>query len=402
MVKYHYLDKTKFHEARAGRIGASDIPAILPDPERPTQSLSGYGRTAITVYHEKRGELEREPAGLPAEMGHYLENKSSELFIRRFWGVDDALRFRARKEQFESRPDAHAINYQSPPWHHSTAYHYDGMIVHPDVVYDPATDLCFLDENSEKIKGVTKEGVKFNWYEPALIECKSARMMATKRPHDSFVRGYDFKLTGWQGIPLKHYVQIQYQLALMQVKTAYLALIYDTSGFQVWKVDANKKWQNRIIDITGRMIKHIKTGKPPRELAMNAADVKDIYPRLDHDYCTVIGENEERAKEACLSYQKAANQEKKWKAVKQDAQDAAAVLLRDSQELRAGSESLFQWQEKRGSERLIKLNADKGDKSAWLVWLKKNDPPAYRYLMRKGYISEGTNSRYVKFKWKGE
>jgi hypothetical protein len=60
MIKHWYIgDKGPFDKTRAGRIGASDIPAILGNPDKPTESLAGYGRTAVTTYLEKRGERER-------------------------------------------------------------------------------------------------------------------------------------------------------------------------------------------------------------------------------------------------------------------------------------------------------------------------------------------------------
>ena len=63
---------TNFTHARATLIGSSDIVACLQHPEK-HESLAGYERTAITVYKEKRGELPRTPAGLPADIGHELE-----------------------------------------------------------------------------------------------------------------------------------------------------------------------------------------------------------------------------------------------------------------------------------------------------------------------------------------
>lgn len=393
MVKYHYFKRDNFHSSRAGRIGASDVPAILPNPEKPTESLAGWGRTALTVYKEKWGELEGPEYNLPMEMGHYLENKSAELFIRRFWNADDALSFRARKEQFESRPDAHAINYQSPPWHHSTEYHYDGMVVHPDVVYDPSCYSCD-GETWEHANSLKKriEGVTVDLSRPFLIECKSARLMATKRQPDTFTKGYDFSLTGWQGIPLKHYVQIQFQLALMQVDTAYLSLIYDTSNFQCWKVDANRKWQGRIMDVVGRMVEHIKRGTPPKELAMNSADIQAIYPRLDRDYCMVIGDESDRIKKTCLAYSHASDQEKKWKEAKKDAQDALSVNLKNYHELRSGTDVLAEWSQRKGREKL----------SDSVASIKKNDPVVYRYLVKKGYIVPGNDYRFVSVKYKGD
>ncbi len=143
---WYINDKLDFHASRSGRIGSSDTPALISDPENPVESLAGYGRTSLTVYQEKRGEIEREPAGLPAEIGHYDENKTLELMIRPILGYETALRFRLKKEQFEAdteiariekKPLPSARDYQLPgcPFLHSTEFYNDEVIAHPDCLY---------------------------------------------------------------------------------------------------------------------------------------------------------------------------------------------------------------------------------------------------------------------------
>ena len=66
MINYQYI--TDFYKSRGSRIGASDVPALIPHPDRPSESLAGYGQTAVTLYEEKVGLRKREPAGFAAEM----------------------------------------------------------------------------------------------------------------------------------------------------------------------------------------------------------------------------------------------------------------------------------------------------------------------------------------------
>lgn len=398
MVKLNYIQKN-FHKQRSGRIGSSDVAKMLPNPENPVESLAGYGQTALTVYKEKIGELERTPPGLPAEMGHYMENKSLELFIRNFYDRETARNFMERKMIYESREDALPENYQVLPFHHNVQYFTDGVIVHPDMVYDGSAIDYQQNENGVWEPKRDHNGIIVDFSSPFIVEAKSAQLFATKR-RSGFVKGYDFDLKGHQGIPLKHYVQIQYQLALMEIDTAYLSLLYDTSNYHVWKVPADRKWQGRIIDIVGKMIKHINDRTMPRELAMNQADVMELYPEIDKDYCLLMGDELEKVKGLCKAWKKADEQEKKWKAQKKDAADALSVGLKGFEELRDSDGCLAKWQFKKGSIGLQKPDPEKKD--GFLKQVQNVDPVTYKYLERKGYIAPGKDSRYVSVKFKGD
>lgn len=400
MIPFWFIgDKGSFDETRKGRIGASDIPAILPNPEKPTESLAGYGRTAVSTYLEKRGERKRDMPGLPAEIGHYLENKSLELFIRMFDDADVGADFRIEKESYESIVEAQSARpHQVDPYFHSTEYLNDDFIAHPDMLYVPGNEDW--DEPGSWKK--TINGIAVDFSSPFLVEAKSAQLFAAKRREGSLVSGYDFDLLSHQGIPLKHFVQIQFQLALFEVKTAYLALIYDTSNFQVWRVDAHKEWQGRIIDISGKMAKCIREGRMPRELAMNRADIMEIHPKHEKDYVMLTGGELEIVEETCREYRHAEDQEKKWKAKKEDANDAMAVHLAEYEELRGpNGKALAVWRENKGREG-IKKPEDVEGKDSFLNFIKKNDSNCYRYLLKRGYIRKGADSRSVSIKWKGE
>jgi len=72
---------TDFQKSRSTKIGSSDVPALIQHPEK-SESLAGYGRTALTVYEEKIGIRERDPVGFPAQMGHVVEPYALQEFIR--------------------------------------------------------------------------------------------------------------------------------------------------------------------------------------------------------------------------------------------------------------------------------------------------------------------------------
>lgn len=370
MVNYWFI-KGDFHNERSKRIGASDIPALIPNPENPTESLAGYGRTPVTLWQEKTGRKEREFAGLPAEMGHFLENKALELFIREKFDKDISKVFSENKIKYEfCGKHAMASDFQISPFQHNTQYYNtddnSGMIAHPD---------CIV---------LSKEG-------PYLIEAKSANYFATIRRPGTFVKGYDFELNTWQGIPLKHYMQIQFQLALFEVDTCYLSLISNTSQHNVWEIKANEKHQNQIMELANNMIWHINNDKPPKELAINQTDIKELYPNLQKDFVMISGEERETAISIAKEYNKAHEQEKKWKMKKQETLDSMAVLLKDVPELRDEDGIIGKWQTRKGSEKILALKE-----------IKKNKPEVYKYLQENELLNTSEDSRNVSIKWKGD
>ena len=77
-------------------------------------------------------------------------------------------------------------------------------------------------------------------------------------------------------------------------------------------------------------------------------------------------------------------------------------MLREYGELREGSDILAKWQERKGSVGIKKPEGIEKTKDSFIVWLKKNDLNAYKYLERKGYIRIGAGSRSVSVKYKEE
>jgi len=387
-MNFWFIDRS-IHQNRGPRIGASDIPALIPDPDRPTQSLAGYGRTAVTVYEEKLGERKRDPAGLAAEMGHWNEPKSTELFLREIVGPDHSMRWLVRRMQYEmlSRIDqVQAADYQITPFHHSIEFYNDQFVVHPDGLYIPDVSSPDIPVSPARVQA---HGLTIDLSKPFLIEAKNARYWSAKRRDETPSSGYDFDLRTWQGIPLKNYVQIQFQLALFELEICYLPLLYDTSQFQVWEIKADPAVQNRLIDIAGKLAWHIEHRVPPKDMAMNLDDIKTLYPLVDNDFTYVAGDERDAVVEACRKYRQAEKQEKRWGAVKKEMQDVISVHLKDRKELRDEHQVLVKWTERSGSERVRALKS-----------IAKDDPVSYRYLKRKGLIEQTDPTRYPSVAWK--
>lgn len=376
---YWYIgEKGKFQETRSARIGASEIGYLFPSPENPTESVGGYEKTALTLYNKKIGNPEPYTYSLAAEMGHFLENKSLELFIRMFFGEKLATEFINQKILYEMSDKSEPEKYQVGLFRHNVEYYYDGMIVHPDCIY--------LGEPGAPTKTVA--GITVDLSKPFYIEAKSARMESTKR-RDSLIKGYDFEATTGQGIPLKHYLQMQYQSALLEIPVGYLALLHNTSEFQTWRVDKDDNWQARIIDTVGKMLKHIEMRKPPKEMAISLADIMSLYPDVKDDFVNVNDEEFEKIVAIIEEYDKADTQIKNWTSKKRDASDTLGVLMGEYSELRHGADVLCKWQNRKGSEKLKSLKD-----------IKAENETEYKYLQRKGLITMSDGYRYVAVKYK--
>lgn len=366
-------------ENRGVRIGASEVPCLFPDPERPTESVAGYGKTAITLYQEKVGEKERDKAGLAAEMGHYLEPKAIELFIREVWGYDTGRAWLAKRMDFEMN-GGDPKKKQAYPILYNTAFTDDYSIVHPDGLH--------IGEKDGKIVK-TSWGFKVDTRKTFLLEAKSATFFSAKRG-DSETKGYDRDNKTWQGVPLKHWFQMQFQMLKSGVNLCYLVLIKDTSTFDVWEIKADKEMQKRILSVVRVFMSHVKTRIPPKELAINMDDIKILFPSIRDDFMTLAGEDEDKVKSLSDKALYADSQEKAWKAKKNDALSALSVYLKDMKEIRdADGDVLCRWQSQAGYEYVMSVKD-----------MTKNDPGALKYLRKKGLVIRLPDKSFVTAKYR--
>jgi len=392
MTPYWYIQNDDFLEKRSLRVGASDIPALIPNPERPNESLAGYERTAVTLWEEKTGRRAQSPVGLPAEMGRWNEVKAIELFIRDI-DPDMAREYaleRLRYEMlFERDPNRRTSAYQSTPFKHNTQWYNDDFIVHPDGIFDPDGNIRQW-EVLNHVGPIKAHGYNIDLSYPYLIEAKTASYWSAKRRNGSLVSGYDFDLKTWQGIPLKHYVQIQFQLACLDVEVAYLPLLYDSASFHVWEIRRDRKTGDQLIDLAGRMAWHIKHDTPPKEMAMNAVDIATLYPTITDDFAMLPEDATNAAIEAARKYRHAKAQEKAWKQKADDASDALACYLKDAKEIRAMRNgeivTVAKWIEKKGSERVMGLKE---------IGKLAGGEALTKTLRDAGAIKQGEGSRYV-------
>lgn len=374
-----YVFVKDIFEERGVRIGASEVPCLFPDPERPSESVAGYGKTAITLYQEKVGERERDKSGLAAEMGHYLEPKAIELFIREVWGPDVASAWMRRRMDFEMN-GGDARTKQAYPVLYNTAFIDRDSIVHPD-------GLHIGEKDGRTVR--TRWGFNVDTRRSFLIEAKSASFFSARRG-DSEVRGYDRDNKTWQGIPLKHWFQTQFQMLKAGVSLCYLTLLSDTSRFDVWEVRADKEMQGRIARVVNVFMRHVRNRVPPKELAINVDDITALFPSVRDDFVMLDGEDGDKVRELSDKALAAAEQEKVWAARKDDALSALAVWLKDAGEVRdSDGDVVCRWQTSKGRESVMSVKD-----------IAASNPAALRYLRRNNLIKVSKNSRYVVAKYR--
>lgn len=384
---------TDFHKSRRDLIGSSDMTACIQHPEK-HESLSGYGRTAITVYKEKRGELQREPAGLAAEIGHTMEmlilsNAIYKIEVKRGKTESQARKIVSKFERgyimceldSETTQDDNgntykiyhnADKYQTTDWLHHTEASTADSISHADCINIAKPDNAIL------------------------IEAKCVTTSFYKRGDDPY-KGYDLEDETFRGVPLRNYMQTEHQAATynaaygIKFKRSYLALIAD-GKHSMWNWKPDVRMQERIIELCSYLKKCIDTGVLPSELAMNSDDVKIVYPVIKEDFKVLSGEDLEKALLYARAAKDAAQQEKNWKAKAEDAKNALAVMLADSGRIRGIVDGemveLAAWTEKKGSDRIMSLSEVKQDKRL------------YAYCEKNGMIKAGEPSRFISVKFK--
>jgi hypothetical protein len=396
MIPYHYIE-ADFFKTRSTRIGASDAPALIQDPLHPNKSLAGYDRTPTTVYLEKTGQKKRDFVGFQAEMGHFLETKTLERFIRDIFGYQAGREFRHKKEEYEYLSEMHPGKYsprdfQVPLFKHNTQYFTEDMITHPDMIYHPTPEIMsgettLKDPNGnpyEKGKAIVG-GITINLRKPFLVEAKS-------HGYWPFKNDYKKKELDWHGIPWREYIQVQFQLKMFQVDVAYLALTYDTNQYQMWEVKANRDHQALIMKAADYVAKCIKDRRPPKDMILNAQDVKEIYPETDGDYSYLEGDELEQAKKIAKEYRKADGNIKLWTERKKEAVDAMSVMLKDRDLLKDDEgNNIAGWTKgKKGYEKVKSLTE-----------IKKMDGKIYRYLAKNDALTTTADGKStVAIKWR--
>lgn len=393
-MNYHYIKD--FHKSREARIGASDIPHIIPHPTIQIESLAAYTKdgkrypcTALDLYNEKINPSPWE-YNFPAEMGHYLEGRALYEFIADniSWTMaNDFLKgYQMHKMEQEKQVLDHGhpnlcINpepYNSTPFKHNTEALVDYGVAHGDCLYVPENSFNNSLPDVNHMGIIKINGLTIDLSKPFLIEAKSARLYTVSARKKDPYKGYDLSLKQWQGIPLKVYFQLQYQMYLYNVDMSYLSLIFDTSEKHYWQIKANKKHQQEIVQLASYMKQCIDSKTPPKQLVMNNKDIQKLYPVIKDDFREVSGDELSELLIIASGMRQAAEQEKNWKKKKEDANERMSIHLKDTDMIKGvvndTLQTIAKWKKTGGGSGVMGLKdiGEREDGKKLLRYLKKN------------------------------
>jgi len=395
MTNYTYI--TNFHKSRAGRIGASDVPALIPHPIKQIESLAAYtdekhqrhAMTALDLYNAKINNT-FSPSSFPAEMGHWLEGRALYEFIAD--NIDKAIAkdflrgyMMHKIEQDNSKDAVNPEPFNNTPFKHNTEVQNDYGVAHADCVYVPNARMNVYDIEMVKQKTtgswvIKSNGLTIDLSNPFLIEAKSARYFSARRKEDPYT-GYDLDLHEWQGIPLKVYFQVQFQMHLYNADTCYVVLIFDTSSKHYWQIKYNKKHALELEQLARYMKKCIDDRTPPKELLMNSKDIQSLYPEIKEDFRELKDDELQTVLKIAMEEIEASEQEKTWKRKKEQAADQLSIHLKDTKVLKGNVSGMIvdiaRWKETGGSERIMGL-AD--------IAKREDGKTVEKYLRRKGLV----------------
>lgn len=399
-MNYNFIKD--FHSSRKNRIGASDIPCLIPHPIKQIESLSAFtddksirhAMTALDLYNNKINNIYT-PSGFPAEMGHRLEGYALYEFIADNISRDIAVEFLRgymmhKIEQDNSKNAVNPEPYNNTPFKHNTEVATEWGVAHADCVYDaPDIKNSFLPmKKNENGHWILDNGIfKINMSLPFLIEAKSARYFSARRKEDPYT-GYDLSLKEWQGIPLKVYFQVQYQMLLYNVDVCYVSLLFDTSSKHYWQIKANPKHQSELQQLAMYMKNCIDTKTPPKELLMNSKDIQALYPVISDDFRECKGEELQSIIQTAIKYHEAKSQSKIWTQREKEYEEQIAIHLKDTNYIKGNIGGIItdiaKWKETGGGERVAGLKT---------IREMENGKTIEKYLRRNGLIKNDAVNR---------
>lgn len=390
-MNWKYIEN--FEQSRESRIGGSEIIWCIPHPEKQIESLGAYtdekgvrhACTALDLYDVKINKTKRQ-SGFPAEMGHFIEVKSIYEFIKDNIDYDVAFEFQRgynlhkMEQDFLSHKSKKKIYVNPEPYNntdfkHNTESIIEGSVSHADCIYIP--DKFIKDKKESEIK-FKKNGMTFDLSKPFIIEAKSANYHAVQaRKKDQYV-GYDMELRGFQGLPLKVYFQVQFQMALYKIEMAYVSLIYNTNSKHYWQIKANPKHQAELMQIAQYMKKCIDTKTPPKKLLMNSKDIAKLYPEIKEDFRELKDDELHEVLQIATEYYNAKQQSDIWGKKEKDLRERFSIHLKDTETIKgyvSGSlQTIAKWKYTGGGKRILGLKkiTEREDGKKLLKYFERN------------------------------
>lgn len=292
MNRYHRI--TDFHGARSKGVGSSDIPTLALLNKR-------YGQTPLTLWYEKTGRAQREPAGPRAYWGKVLEGVILAEWIRRRYGDEAATEYaRYKARGMSSGP----FKTETECFHPERPY----CLAHSDLLVDPFSTQFVEDRESER----------------EIVEAKSAGLFSATRRDDGDY-GYSRKDFSLSGIPMSVFLQVQWQGYCYGVDQLRVAALIDTGDYREYEGKADPRTQEKLLTLAERFWLCVESDTPPKPETW--ADVSLLWPGVEETTAMVGGDAEMQAREMVSRYARASSRIKEAEGEKDEIKDALGILM---------------------------------------------------------------------------
>jgi len=287
MNKFKFIpDDEYFQKIRFNTIGASDIPIIL--------GISTF-KTPFDLWQEKTGKVEPWRGNNYTSWGHKHEVNILSSYVEDTENSDIAWVFEL---DFLRNKYSRGDDYIP-----ATLFYPYTEFIHPDVKWAIAhPDLIDLKNNVN-------------------IEAKSGRRFANMKRGD--MDGFD--PDDPQGIPLKYYVQLQWQMMCAGMKNSQLRALIDTSDLMIFNIESNIKIQEKLLEMASRFKYCMEKDKPP--MPINKYDIEKLFPEVHEKTAYLVGSESEFAIKMKERKKFLSEKEKKIKSEIDDINDALFVLI---------------------------------------------------------------------------
>ena len=308
MNNYKFMHSGAGVRSREGYyIGASEIPIIL-----------GLTKTTpMELWEQKTGRAEGFQGNQYTEWGNLLEGIILYKNIKMDSDNDTAYKFLVdyTRNQF----------YRGPGWKPKTQYHPFTEAIHKDFPWMLAHADCVA---LETFSGIVNDLPVFR-KPPKIIEAKSGGRFANMRKED--MDGYDPKDPTQSGLPMRVYVQVQWQQAVYDIMAGSVSALIDTNNFMQFDVPGNKQIQGKLIEIGSRFMRCLVQDIPPTPKTFG--DISKLFPLVNNNRLTIMGEKAVIAWDIKNKLKSDRKKIKKLKAKVDDYVNSLGLLIGENKEL---------------------------------------------------------------------
>jgi len=355
MNKLHIIrNRSDSHKRRSKTIGSSDIPVLF--------GLVKQYKTAYDLWKEMTGraiiidEPEDKKKSALAALGHAIEGIILSRQIEELTDKETAHKFKVDYYQHE--------DHRPQDW-------------------KPATDFIpfsFSIFSDDKRFTASPDCVRLN--DELIIKAKLGSRFANLRSSRQ-EDGYDLDDPTENGLPLRVYLQCQWQALVCGIDNIIVRALIDSVFESQYVFKSNIDIQQKLIEAADKFLNLVKADKPPAP--QNFDDIKGIYDNVRDDVLIVGGKEAEEAEQLF-------NEKKRWKEVEKEAKDrvediksALAVIMGDKRYL----------QNTTGNKLATQVITKPMWSNIGIQRIADNAPDAFAILQGDGLIPEKKPKRYI-------